>query len=171
MSDPAIIATPIDGALRGVYVHHGGEPPELGLLLQAFFLGFAGSNLATMTTQLIDDHPGGWSRFEWPAPSSIHGVCFCHSAESYTPSPDQYLIFTCTCLSGGARPSDCSPELCKWIYVLRPEGIKVLRAVPDPFTGFRKHVMLNTWMPWGCSPSVSKTVWEDGMTKAGLNLE
>jgi hypothetical protein len=131
---PSIIARPTATGWVGRYVHNDGHPnTRLDLLLDLYHRSYR-RDLTAMTAFLIDAHPAGWSQLGadptvdtgWIRPGKRTTAevvadrdfrCYCHGDRQ-----DEPQTFT---------EADTTPASADWVYVLRPNGIEVIKATED----------------------------------------
>ncbi|GAA1215392.1 hypothetical protein GCM10009665_01520 [Kitasatospora nipponensis] len=148
MSTRSIIARPTPSGFAGRYVHREGAPTHRIPALLTAVRGHFGGDIQAAARFYLDDHPAGWERLgtDFRAmPGSIgpgvdqdagHNRCFCHG----TRSEDACLITQDT----------VDPLWHEWIYLLRHEGLQVIR------TDWRKCTQAD-WashlLPWSTDPN------------------
>jgi hypothetical protein len=137
----SIIARPTGDGFAGRYVHQDGHPTaRVPILLTAFQTHFVG-NITAATRFYLDDHPAGWLSLgtdftaapNYQAPSCANR-CFCHGRDDEGPT----LLTHDT----------VDPLWHEWIYLLRTDGLQIIR------TDWRKCTQA-TWashlLPWSTS--------------------
>lgn len=138
MPTQAVIARPTDPAdpskFAGMYVNADGYPTHTGRAIwRAYHLSF-GRDLEALARYYIDQHPTGWSVLGADAVGKDE--CFCHDkGEGEQP--------------GWTRTQDQVDDV-DYTYVLRPEGLEIMR-----FGRVKEKVTV----PWGDENTYVN--WED----------
>ncbi|MCX4750580.1 hypothetical protein OG455_34600 [Kitasatospora sp. NBC_01287] len=145
MTTHAVIARPTPGGFAGRYVHYDGYPrAKVPVLLTAVRDHFRGDVQAAARFYL-DDHPAGWDEL---------GIDFTVLPDSTAPRTDPGAFYS-RCLCHG--PFAAEPQLIDqestlprhaWVYVLRPEGLQVIRSGERKSTRPRASHLL----PWDTDP-------------------
>ncbi|GAA1082687.1 hypothetical protein [Kitasatospora arboriphila] len=148
MSIRSIIARPAPGGFAGRYVHSGGHPDRRVPVLLTTVQRLYGGDPGAAARHYLDDHPAGWSRLgpAVPAPGGRPAPyedpyappeqCYCHGRWS---GPAQLITH-----------DTADPLWHEWIYLLRPDGLEVIR------TDWRKSTRTE-WashlLPWNTDPA------------------
>ncbi|WP_329562044.1 hypothetical protein [Kitasatospora sp. NBC_01266] len=147
MSTRSIIARLTPDGFAGRYVHEEGCPIDrVPILLTAIQEHFAG-DIEAAARFYLDDHPAGWlslgtdftiePTYHGPAGAAdaMHNRCFCHGRDDEGPT-----LLT---------HASVDPLWHEWIYLLRPDGLQIIR------TDWRKCTQ-DTWashlLPWTTNP-------------------
>lgn len=144
MSIRSIIARPTPDGFAGRYVHQDGHPTDRVPILMTAVQGHFAGNVSTATRFYLDDHPAGWLSLgieftttpNYRAPAAANR-CFCHGRDDEGPA----LLTHDT----------VDPLWHEWIYLLRADGLQIIR------TDWRKCTQA-TWashlLPWTTNPHI-----------------
>ncbi|PYC66039.1 hypothetical protein C7C46_31865 [Streptomyces tateyamensis] len=144
MSIRSIIARPTPDGYAGRYVHSHGHPSQRVPILLTSVQGHFAGNTEAAARYYLDEHPAGWSRlgaaFTTPLGPVALGPdsnqCYCHGTWDDGPN-----LLT---------QDDVDPLWHEWIYLMRADGLQIIR------TDWRKCTQAD-WashlLPWTTHPT------------------